>query len=36
MIDYYNHICKEWGVTPTSEKYTGYEHVEDKLKTYTK
>jgi hypothetical protein len=37
MIEqYYNHICKEWGVTPTSEKYTGYEHVEDKLKTYTK
>ena len=36
MIEYYKHICNEWGVTPTSEKYTGYEHVEDKLKTYTK
>ena len=33
---YYTHICNEWNVTPTSEKYTGYEHVEDTLKTYTK
>lgn len=33
---YYNHICSEWGVQPTSLTYTGYEHVEDQLKSYTK
>lgn len=33
---YYDYICSEWNVKPTSEKYTGYEQVEDKLKTYTK
>ena len=37
MIEqYYNHICKEWGVTPTSDTYTGYEGVEDQLKSYSK
>jgi len=33
---YYNHICNEWGVQPTSPTYTGYEHVEEQLKSYTK
>ena len=33
---YYNHICNEWGVQPTSPTYTGYEHVEKQLKSYTK
>ena len=33
---YYNHICNEWGVQPTSLVYTGYEHVEAQLKSYTK
>lgn len=34
--NYYNHICQEWNVNPTSDSYTGYETVEDQLKTYTK
>lgn len=34
--NYYKHICKEWNVTPTSDSYTGYETVEDQLKTFTK
>ena len=33
---YYNHICNEWGVQPTSPTFTGYEHVEEQLKSYTK
>lgn len=37
LIDnYYNHICKEWGVTPTSDTYTGYENVEAQLMQYSK
>jgi len=34
--DYYKHICQEWGVNPTSDTYTGYEGVEDQLKSYSK
>lgn len=34
--NYYNYICKEWGVTPTSDTYTGYETVEKQLKSYSK
>ena len=34
--NYYNHICKEWGVSPTSDVYTGYEGVEQQLKSYSK
>jgi len=34
--NYYNHICQEWGVTPTSDTYTGYEGVEQQLKAYSK
>ena len=34
--NYYNHICQEWGVTPTSDTYTGYESVENNLKAYSK
>ncbi len=34
--NYYNHICKEWNVTPTNDSYSGYESVEEQLKTYTK
>ena len=34
--DYYNHICKEWNVSPTSDTYTGYESVEHKLSYYSK
>ena len=34
--NYYNHICQEWGVTPTSSTYTGYETVEQQLKSYSK
>ena len=33
---YYNHICKEWNVNPTTDVYTGYEHVHDKLTSYSK
>jgi len=34
--NYYNHICQEWGVIPTSDTYTGYEGVEQQLKAYSK
>lgn len=34
--NYYNHICNEWGVKPTSNVYSGYESVIDQLKTYSK
>jgi|TARA_B110000977_G_scaffold121228_1_gene155982 hypothetical protein len=34
--NYYNHICQEWGVTPTSDTYTGYETVAQQLKSYSK
>ena len=34
--DYYDHVCNEWGVTPTDLIYTGYEHVYDQLKSYSK
>lgn len=34
--NYYNHICNEWGVNPTSDEYSGYEGVLDQLKTYSK
>ena len=33
---YYKHICNEWNVTPTTEVYTGYEHVHDQLTSYSK
>ena len=23
--NYYNHICQDWDVTPTSDTYTGYD-----------
>jgi len=36
IIEYYNHICNEWGVTPTDLIYTGYEQVYDQLKSYSK
>jgi hypothetical protein len=34
--NYYNHICQEWGVVPTSDTYTGYETVEQQLMSYSK
>lgn len=34
--NYYNHICQEWNVTPTSDSYTGYELVTDQLMSYSK
>ena len=33
---YYNHICNEWGVKPTSDVCSGYEGVLDQLMTYSK
>ena len=33
---YYNNICAEWGVTPTSDVYTGYEGVEKDLRRLSK
>ena len=33
---YYDQICAEWGVTPTADVYTGYEHVYDQLRALSK
>ena len=34
--EYYKHICNEWNVVPTSDSFTGYEHVEEQLASYSK
>lgn len=33
---YYNQICAEWGVVPTSDEYSGYESVESQLLSFRK
>ena len=33
---YYNNICAEWGVIPTSDEYTGYESVDSQLRALSK
>ena len=33
---YYDQICAEWGVNPTSDVYTGYEQVYDQLRALSK
>jgi hypothetical protein len=33
---YYDKICAEWGVSPTSDVYTGYESVYDQLRALSK
>ena len=33
---YYDQICSEWGVIPTADVYTGYEHVYDQLRALSK
>jgi len=36
ILDYHNHLCKEWNFTPTAKLCTGYEDVKDLLKSYSK
>ena len=33
---YYDNICAEWGVTPTTDEYTGYESVDGQLRALSK
>ena len=36
IVDYYNHICKEWNFIPTELSSTGYESVEKDLRSLSK
>jgi hypothetical protein len=36
IINYYNYLCSQWGVTPNTKIVTGYENVEARLRQLSK